>query len=115
MFGPGAPTAPTVSFKAPSDGKKVQPKFVVRINATDDVGIDRIELWIDGANTGVAAKVPPYQVSAPESVGQGPHTVELRAFDVQGTPATASIEVDVGPPCTASSGCSGGDVCVPLH
>jgi hypothetical protein len=112
MFGPGAPTAPTVSIKSPTGDNKVQPKFVVRIAATDDVGIDRIELWIDGVNTGVVAKVPPYQVSAPESIGQGPHSVEVRAFDVQGTPAMASVEVDVGPPCTASKGCSGDDVCV---
>ncbi|MBA3456488.1 MAG: Ig-like domain-containing protein [Deltaproteobacteria bacterium] len=112
MFGPGAPTAPTVSIKSPSDGGKVQPKFIVRIAATDDVGIDRVELWIDGVNTGVVAKTPPYQVAAPESVGQGPHSVEVRAFDVQGTPAMASLEVDVGPPCTASKGCSGDDVCV---
>ncbi len=112
LFGPGAPTAPTVSIKSPGEGTKVQPKFIVRINATDDVGIDRVELWIDGVNTGVVAKMPPYQVAAPESVEQGPHSVEVRAFDVQGTPAMASIEVNVGPPCTASKGCSGDDVCV---
>ncbi len=112
LFGPGAPTAPTVSIRSPAAGNKVTPKFIVRITATDDVGIDRIELWIDGVNTGVVAKVPPYQVAAPESIAQGPHTVEVRAFDVQGTPAMASIEVDVGPPCTASKGCSGDDVCV---
>ena len=32
--------------------------------------------------------MPPFQMSAPESVEQGPHTVEVKAFDVQGTPAS---------------------------
>jgi hypothetical protein len=112
MFGPGAPTAPTVAIQSPASGKKVQPKFIVRINAMDDVGIDRIELWIDGANTGLVAKMPPYQIAAPADISQGPHSIEVKAFDVQGTPATATTDVNVGPPCTASNGCSGSDVCV---
>ena len=112
MFGPGVPTAPTVAIAAPTSGKKVQPKFITRVQAMDDVGIDRVELWIDGVNTGVVAKAQPYNLVAPDTLAPGPHTVEVKAFDVQDTPATATIEVDLGPPCTASKGCSGVDVCV---
>lgn len=112
LFGPGVPTAPTVAITAPTEGKKVQPRFVVRVNAEDDVGIDRLELWIDGADTGVVAKTKPYKLIAPDTYEPGPHTVEVRAYDVQDTPATATLEVDLGPPCTASNGCSGADVCV---
>ncbi len=50
--------------------------------------------------------------SAPDGIEQGAHTIEARAIDVQGVPASAMIEVDLGPPCTASAGCSGEDVCV---
>lgn len=112
MFGPGAPTAPTVAIKSPADGKKVQPGFVVRVNATDDVAIDRVELWVDGANSGASSKTAPYVIKAPNIYDQGPHTIEIKAFDVQGTPASDSIAIDMGPPCTASNGCSGTDACV---
>ncbi|MDX2092748.1 MAG: Ig-like domain-containing protein [Kofleriaceae bacterium] len=112
MFGPGAPTAPTLTINAPSAGKKVEPGFFVRAKAMDDVGVDRLEMWIDGANTGVVAKDPPYVLAAPKDIDEGPHSVEIKAFDVQGTPASAMVEVEVGPPCSASSGCSGTDVCV---
>jgi MYXO-CTERM domain-containing protein len=112
MFGPGAPTPPTVEIKAPTSGKTVQPGFVVRVAATDDVAIDRVELWIDGVDTGVVGRIPPYLVAAPDTLEPGPHTIEIKAFDVQGTPANATVDVDLGPPCTASKGCSGADVCV---
>ncbi len=112
MFGPGEPTAPTIAIKSPSAGAEVQPGFFVRVTATDDVGVDRVELWIDGVDTGVASATPPYTVAAPRTIAQGAHSVEIKAFDVQGTPASAMLDVDVGPPCTASKGCDGDDVCV---
>lgn len=112
MFGPGAATPPTITIISPTSGKKVTPKFVVRVNATDDVAVDHVELWVDGMNTGVKAMAAPYRLTAPDGVEAGAHTLELRAIDVQGVPASAMVDVDMGPPCTASSGCSGDDVCV---
>ena len=112
LFGPGTPTPPMVAIKSPSEGKQVQPHFVVKVAATDDVAIDRVELWIDGADTGVSSKTPPtYNLAAPD-LEPGAHTVEARAFDIQGTPGRAVVQVDLGPPCTASKGCEGDDVCV---
>lgn len=112
MFGPGAAVPPTVAIKAPTDGKKVQPHFQVRVNAEDDVAVDHVELWIDGAQTDVRAMTAPYKLVAPDGIEDGPHTVEARAIDVQGVPASAMIDVDMGPPCTAGGGCQGDDVCV---
>ncbi len=112
LFGPGAPTAPTISITAPTVGTQVQPRFVARVKAFDDVAIDRVEMWIDGQNTGASSSTPPYTVIAPDTIEPGPHTLELKAFDVQGTPASAVVEIEMGPPCTASKGCTGVDVCV---
>jgi MYXO-CTERM domain-containing protein len=112
MFGPGAATPPTVSIKSPSTGVNVQPKFVVRVAAMDDVAVDRIELFVDDQDTGVRAMTAPYILTAPDNITDGPHVVEARAIDVQGVPASATIDVTMGPPCTASGGCQGDDVCV---
>lgn len=111
MFGPGAATPPTVSIVSPTSGKKVQPTSVVRVNAADDVAVDHVELWIDGVDSGVKAMTAPYRLPLPADVADGAHTLELRAIDVQGVPASDTVDVQMGPPCTASNGCSGDDVC----
>ncbi len=47
------------------------------------------------------------------TIADGPHTLEVRAFDVQGVQGTsAPINVTMGPPCTPSAGCEDPDVCV---
>jgi hypothetical protein len=110
MFGPGVPTAPSVTIQSPTSGKQVQPHFVTKVEAIDDVAIDRVELYIDGTKVAETQSTP-YHLTAPE-LPLGPHTVEARAFDVQGTPGSTQIDVELGPPCTASKGCEGDDVCV---
>ncbi|MDQ3367817.1 MAG: Ig-like domain-containing protein [Myxococcota bacterium] len=111
MFGMGAPTPPTVRIKSPTNGKTVQPRFVTRIDATDDTAIDRVELWVDGAKL-AETQQPPYVIVAPDTIAEGAHTLEVKAFDVQGTSASATLDIVMGPPCTASKGCTGDDVCV---
>lgn len=112
FFGMGTVAPPTVKIKLPADGKKVTPGFRINATAMDDVGIDHLELWIDGTNTGATSDTAPYLLSAPLDLTEGEHVAEVIAYDVQSAVANASITVDVGPPCTQSSGCSGTDACV---
>lgn len=112
LFGPGAATPPTVEFRSPLEGNVVQPKFIVRANAMDDVGIERVELFLDGESTGVTDTMPPYYLVSPDGVAEGMHEVELRAYDLQGSDASAKIQLMVGPPCTADDGCEDKRVCV---
>jgi hypothetical protein len=111
MFGPGVPTPPNVAIKSPGTGKTVQPHFVVRVDATDDTAVERVEMYIDGVKLTETTKAP-YKLIAPDGIAEGPHALEVRAIDIQGTPASTSIDIVMGPPCTASDGCSGTDVCV---
>ena len=112
FFGPGAVTPPMVKIKLPANNKKVTPGFRINATATDDVGIDHLELWIDGMNTGATSDTAPYLLSAParpraRRAHRGGHRVRR--------PGRAGERIDpvtVGPPCTASSGCSGTDACV---
>jgi hypothetical protein len=112
FFGPGTVLPPTVKIKLPADGKKVTPGFRINATAMDDVGIDHLELWIDGMDTGATADTVPYLLTAPLDLSEGEHVAEVIAYDVQSAVANAQITVDVGPPCTQSSGCSGTDACV---
>jgi len=112
LFGPGAPTPPLVSIKTPTTNKIVQPGFITRVDATDDVKVVVVELLIDGVVVGMS-ETPPFKIAAPADLAEGPHTLEARATDVQNVVATsAGVIVDLGPPCTAAAGCADGDVCV---
>ncbi len=111
MLGPGAPTPPSVSITSPSANKKVQPHFITHVDATDDVAVEHVELIVDG-NMVASTTEAPYELVAPD-LPEGMHTLEAKAFDVQGTPATSEpVAIDLGPPCTAAAGCEGTDVCV---
>jgi MYXO-CTERM domain-containing protein len=111
MFGPGIPTAPLIDIKSPAAGKTVQPRFKIKVDATDDLGIQRIELKIDGVVRGMLT-MPPYELVAPDGIAEGNHMLEVIATDNRGTPGSKSVDFILGPPCTAAAGCSGGDVCV---
>jgi MYXO-CTERM domain-containing protein len=112
LFGPGAPVPPVVAIKSPATGKTVQPGFVTRIDATDEVKVIKVELLIDGLVV-AESTAPPFKIVAPADLAQGPHTIEARATDIQnGTATSTPVDVDLGPPCTASTGCEGDDVCV---
>jgi hypothetical protein len=111
LFGPGAPSPPAVMITSPADGKKVQPGFSIDVVATDDVRVDHVELYIDGALAQMSM-TEPYSFIAPADLAIGSHMIEARAIDVQGTPGSAVITIDQGMPCTAAAGCEGTDVCV---
>jgi hypothetical protein len=111
MFGPGTPTPPMLFVKSPTNGKTVQPGFITRVTASDDSGMDHVEILIDGVKNAEAFE-DPFTVKAMDTIEPGPHTLEVRAVDVQGTPTSQMIDIVMGPPCTASTGCTGDDVCV---
>ena len=111
MFGPGTPTPPMLTVKAPANGKTVQPGFVTRVDASDDSGMDHVEILVDGMKIAESFEEP-YTIVAPDVVEQGPHVLEVRAVDIQGTPTSEMRDIIMGPPCTASAGCTGTDVCL---
>jgi len=89
--GGGDTVAPTISITSPRDGATVSSGFAVIANATDDVGVVKVELYIDGAlvDTKTAA---PFSFNAPGSLTTGSHIVETRAYD---SANTASSKVTV--------------------
>lgn len=112
MFGAGTPTPPMLTVKAPTSGRKVQPGFITRVVASDDSGMDHVEILVDGVKIAESFKEP-YTIIAPvDAVEPGPHVLEVRAVDIQGTPTSQMIDIIMGPPCTASAGCEGVDVCL---
>lgn len=112
MFGPGGPNLPPeVTISSPRDGDTVQPEFVVSVLAVDDVSIDRVEIWIDGVQTGTD-QVAPYALRSPVELGEGDHTLQARAVDSTGNVVdSAVITVHLIGPCDSNDDCSATQVC----
>jgi hypothetical protein len=67
----------------------------VSANASDDVGVSRVEFSFDGASIASVADLP-YQADwDTTTAGDGAHTLVAHAFDAAGNRATSSEEVTV--------------------
>jgi MYXO-CTERM domain-containing protein len=110
IFGARNDMPPDVSITQPTDGATVQKGFAVKVNATDDVKIDRVELYIDAAMI-AQAQIPPYAFLVPDTYADGTHTITARAFDSANHSVDTTIMVTIKPPCTGNSDCGNGQVC----
>lgn len=86
-------TPPTAVITSPTGGT-VSGKFTVTAVATDNVGIAKIELYVDGSLAGSVTKMPyKFSVNA-QRWAKGAHTLQIRAFDTSSN-ATWSSTVTV--------------------
>lgn len=89
-------TAPTVSIAAPSHGATVSGVVSVNGKSSDNSGVDRIEVRIDGGSVAPATGTSAWShVIDTRTVADGDHTIEARAVDGAGNGATATIVVRV--------------------
>jgi hypothetical protein len=111
-FGAGSPTPPTVTITAPSPSQQVTQGFVVRADVTDVYGaLDRVELWIDGAESASFTSAP-FIFNAPEGLAEGGHQVEVRAYNLFDAMGSDSVQVVLGLPCEGPDDCGDGETCV---
>ncbi len=92
-LGPADTNAPAVAIEAPANGAVVAPGFTVEVEASDDMGITQVELYVDGALTGTLTDSP-YDFSTSPTLTDGTHVIETRAYDSKNV-SSASISVDV--------------------
>jgi MYXO-CTERM domain-containing protein len=111
LFGPGVDTPPTVAIAEPADGASVSKGFAVTATASDDVEIDRVELWINGQKIATAAEAP-YRFAVPATLTDGVQQIQARAYDLYDSLATAEIEVTQGEPCRSAEQCPSDQTCV---
>lgn len=104
---------PTISITSPADGDTVGTGFDVTVDATDDVGVSAVHLLVDDAEVDVANEAP--WSTAASGIAVGTHTIEARAFDVDGEQASATISVTVtdapGDECGPLDPCGAGQTC----
>ena len=77
-------TAPAITITAPSDGSKVTTNVSVKVNASDNVAVTRVELYVDGMLQGVSTSAPFTTKWNTAKAAKGPHTLSCKAYDSAG-------------------------------
>jgi subtilisin family serine protease len=89
-----APTAdtqaPSVSILSPSNGAKVNGNVTVSVSATDNVGVTRVELYVDGVLTAKSTSSPFSTNWNSRKSSTGAHTLRVRAYDAAGNYADST-------------------------
>jgi poly(hydroxyalkanoate) depolymerase family esterase len=94
--GGGDTTPPTVSITSPASGATVSGALAVNATASDNTGVTRVDVLVDGAVAG-SDTTAPYSVTIDTTkLGNGSHAISARAFDAAnnaGTSATVTVTV----------------------
>ncbi|MEW5849365.1 MAG: DNRLRE domain-containing protein [Myxococcota bacterium] len=87
--------APSATITSPAAGATVSGTVNVLVSASDDTGVSRVELAVDGASP-VTDSSAPYSFSwNTTTVTNGSHTLLARAFDAAGNVGNSSVTVTV--------------------
>jgi poly(hydroxyalkanoate) depolymerase family esterase len=94
--GSGDTVAPTVSITSPAGGTTVSGALAVTATATDNVGVTRVDFFVDGALKGSDSTAPYAVTIDTTALGNAAHAISARAFDAAnnaGTSATVTVTV----------------------
>lgn len=104
---------PTVSITSPANGATVRRTITIMVSATDNVGVTRVEIALDGAPVSTLTAGPYQYVWDTLGVPDGARVVKATAFDAAGNSAnkTATVTVkniDTTPPTVTLTAPAGG-------
>jgi hypothetical protein len=91
----GDASPPTVSIVSPANGAALTGVETVDVNADDDVRVEKVDLWIDGQLRSIDLSAPYSFALDTRTLANGSHTVEARAYDIDGRRSTSSRTVTV--------------------
>lgn len=91
----GDTTVPTASISTPAGNATVSGIATITATATDNVGVTKVEFYVDGALAKTANGTPYSYAWSTGSVANGAHTVAVKAYDAAGNVGTATINVTV--------------------
>jgi chitinase len=84
-------TPPVVSITSPANNASLSGTVTVAVNATDDVGVSKVETYVDGTLKGTDT-ASPYTYALDASVlAPGTHTITAKAYDAANNVTTSSV------------------------
>lgn len=100
LLAAGAPsvdtTPPVTSIASPASASIVSGIVNVQASASDNVGVTKIELYVDNALLNISSQVPLFYAWDTTGLANGMHTLHSLAYDSAGnTGASSDVSVDV--------------------
>ncbi len=91
-------TSPTVSVSTPTNNSTVTDSVLILVNASDNVGVEKVEFYIDGNLTNTRSTVPwQYNWIVQNLPSNSAHTILAKAYDAAnniGSSATVNVTVN---------------------
>ena len=76
-------TPPTIIITSPQDGSIVSDSIEITCMSTDNEGIEKVELWVNGVSTGITDSVAPFLLKwVTSGIENGNYTIIVRAHDL---------------------------------
>jgi len=88
-------TPPQVTIINPKNGQVVSDTVKIQVKATDNVGVLKVEYYIDGKKVGENTKSPYEYNWDTTQYENGNHTIQVKAYDKAGNVGNAKITVNV--------------------
>ena len=89
---------PSIAITSPIGGGMVSGNVQIQGSATDNIGVTRVELWIDGQLNSTCSSVAYSCTWNSGSVAAGGHSVIVKAYDAAGNSGSASESLNVAAP-----------------
>lgn len=84
-------TAPTVAITSPADGSTVSGTVKIYVSATDNVGVTKVDLYIDGAFFNSSMSSTPVFNWNTRPAAKGSHKLQAYAYDAAGNIGASSV------------------------
>jgi hypothetical protein len=85
-------TPPSVTILSPSSGAQVQPNFTIKCQVTDNVGVTKVQLFVDNSFKSTRTQ-PPFDF--PVTLKVGSRTIKVVGYDAAANMGEATITVTV--------------------
>jgi hypothetical protein len=83
-------TPPTINITSPVSGSSILGNISVRVSASDNVAVSKVELYVDGALKATSTVAPFTTKWNTKGVAIGQHTLQMKAYDAAGNKALSS-------------------------
>jgi len=76
---------PTVTITSPQNGSTVSDSITITCMSSDNEGVEKVELWVNGVSTGVTDNTEPYSLNWNTiTLEDGSFTIIIRSYDLSG-------------------------------
>lgn len=90
-------TKPTISITSPINNTSVPAGIItVNANANDNIGVTRVEFFVDNATTPIATDTSaPYSSGSSINLSSGNHVIKAKAYDAANNTSEVSVSISI--------------------